>query len=61
MVGANAGAMGANLLHLDPPAHTRIRSLVTKGASGRAVATKHRETDGRSAGRVDDAVWRERG
>jgi cytochrome P450 len=36
--GANASRLGANLLHLDPPAHTRIRGLVAKAFTARAIA-----------------------
>jgi cytochrome P450 len=36
--GANASVLGANLLHLDPPAHTRIRGLVSKAFTARAIA-----------------------
>ncbi|HEY4456277.1 MAG TPA: cytochrome P450 [Pseudonocardiaceae bacterium] len=36
--GANASVLGANMLHLDPPAHTRIRGLVAKAFTARAIA-----------------------
>ena len=35
--GANASVLGANLLHLDPPEHTRIRGLVAKAFTARAI------------------------
>ncbi|HEY4021422.1 MAG TPA: cytochrome P450 [Pseudonocardiaceae bacterium] len=36
--GPNASPLGANLLHQDPPAHTRIRGLVSKAFTARAIA-----------------------
>ena len=57
--GANASRLGANLLHLDPPAHTRIRGLVAKAFTARAIARLRPKIEKRVDGLLDALATRE--
>jgi cytochrome P450 len=53
MAGPNTTALGANMLQMDPPAHTRIRALVSKAFTARAIARLRPDIEKRVTGLLD--------